>query len=433
MKEEFIHYLWRYRLLLPELTTVLGENICVIQTGRPNPDSGPDFFNALILIGNTTWAGNVEIHVRASEWFDHCHHLDPAYDNVILHVVYDCNSSVYRRDSSLLPTLEIKNKFETDRLLNYNQLLLSMNWIPCEDQIKYIDAERLNLFLEKLLVERLLRKTKLLEGLFSTSANNLEELLYQQIAAGFGLKVNAEAFSFLARSTPLRFLVRYQESSTFLEAILFGQAGMLNKEFQEDYPQQLKEIYDYLQKLYGLKPINESYWKFLRMRPVIFPTIRLSQFATLISKKPNIISAFYDNPELEKWRSLLTLKTSEYWEEHFLFEKLSPKVEKRIGKESINSIIINELIPFYFFASKKNGDIDAVDHALNMFSEVEFEVNTITKSWMKLGLSISSAAASQSLIELKHSYCDNKKCLECSIGHILLKEQKRPIEIEDNL
>ncbi len=423
MKEEFLHYLWRYSLYRGDLLTTKGEAVSVIKPGWPNSDSGPDFFNAMVKVGDTIWAGNIEIHVNSSEWFVHKHQNDPAYDNVILHVVFYCDMDVTRRDSSFIPTLELKERIDLTLYSYYTKLLLSMNWIPCENQIEMVDKVKVNLWLERILIERFERKAALLENSFSIAGNNLEELLYHRLAAGFGLKVNSDAFVMLARSLPLKIISRHYQNPQFLEALLFGQAGMLEKNFSEKFPNELKEIYIYFKNKYKLISVPEHNWKYLRMRPVNFPTIRISQFAALLGKNNRSIQLFTEAGDVNQWRELLSVKCSKYWEEHYLFDKLSARSEKRLGHEGLNSIIINELIPYRFFTARRFGMVQEAEDVLQLLHELDFETNSITKNWLNLKLSAGSAYESQSLIELKHNYCDMKKCLDCSIGHNLLREQ----------
>ncbi len=422
MKEDFLHYLWKHALFFQNLKTIDNEPVTVIHPGWFNVDAGPDFFNARIRIGNTEWAGNVEMHLRSSDWYLHGHDTDAAYESVILHVVMQHDQEVYRSQGLKIPVLVVQHGFDPELYQHYLRLLVNQNFISCENLLHTLEPVRLQNWLDRMLLSRFERKEQLLIAALKNTGGDLEELFYQKVAESFGMKVNAEAFALLSRRTPLKILGRHHASPEELEAILFGQAGFLNETCSEQYPVRLTAAYQFFRQRYSLEPMDNHIWKFLRMRPVNFPTIRISQLANLLSGSDRMMNRLLHTEDLGSIQHILDVDCSAYWQDHYMFGKLSTPKEKRLGKDAIISVIINAIIPFRFFNARRKGDEESAGSALRMLYEIGFEENGLTRYWRNLGVPDGSAWESQALIELKQSYCDQKRCLHCHIGqHLLVK------------
>ncbi len=422
MTEDFLHYVWKYKALnLAELKTLEGESIQVIKTGEHNRDAGPDFFNARIKIGNTTWAGNIEIHLKSSDWQKHFHNNNGNYNNLILHLVYE-NDKEILHSGKPVATAEIKNLIDSNLLNKYNQLFYTKQWIPCANQINSVSAFTLNNWLERLLIERLERKAKSISQLLELNKNNLEETFYIHLARNFGLKVNAVPFELLAKSLPNSFLGKHKNSLFQIEALLFGQSGLLNKNFKDDYPNQLKKEYSFLQKKFSLKSIDGHLWKFLRLRPVNFPTVRIAQLASLINASSGLFSKVMEAKKIDDLRNLLNANASEYWNTHYLFDKISANRKKKLGNTAIENIIINTVVPFMFIYADYRAMEEYKYKAILLLEQLSAEKNNIVEKFNALGIKSTHASSSQSLLELKNEYCDNKKCLNCGIGISLLNK-----------
>ena len=438
MQEEFLHYLWKFRLFDGKnIFTQTGEPIEILKCGEPNSDSGPDFFNAKIKIGKTIWAGNVEIHVRTSDWETHKHQHDKAYDNVILHVVHEADKELKRKNGEIIPTLELKGKIPEGIYKKYLSFKASNDWIPCGKQIQTIDSFTLNHWLDRLLIERLERKTLPVTDSLRKNQNNWEETFYQNLARNFGLKINAEPFELLAKSLPLNLLAKHKDNLLHIEALLLGQAGLLEVNFQDDYPKQLQKEYHFLKQKFALKNIDGSLWKFMRLHPPNFPTIRIAQFANLIYKSLHLFSKIIEANNIYSIRALLHAEASEYWNTHYRFDKQTPPPSpeeragvrrggaaeakpKRLGEDTKNLLIINTIVPFLFVYAKQKGAPALVDRALDYLDETEAEKNSIIEKWNSLGIKPENAYQTQALLQLKNEYCAKKRCLECEVGAKLL-------------
>ena len=420
MNEEFIYYLWKYTLVNYNLTITSGEQIEIISPGIRNQDSGPDFFNAMIKIGETRWAGNVEIHVNSSDWYKHMHQNNPSYDNIILHVVFNDDKPVYRHNSETIPTLELRNKFNPSILGNYQIFLKSRNNIPCHNQIHYINHFDKLGWLDSLMAERLEQKSEEISRLLDLSKNNLLQIFYQRLARSFGYSANADTMEQLASSLPLNIIIKHSNSLFQIESLLYGQSGLLPLEKSDDYISKLKKEWDFLRIKYKLIPMDNSLWKFMRMRPVSFPTIRISQFANLIYNSSGLLNDILEADKLQYVISLLSVKASPYWDNHFQFEKKSKGRSKKLGLSSINIILINTIIPIIFVYGKMKNNIALQEKALEWSSQIKPEWNTIIREFRSIGIVAENAMQSQALIQLKNNYCLKKRCLSCRFGHLLL-------------
>lgn len=422
MKENFLHFLWRFgRFDHTDLVSTTGEKIDIIHPGELNGHAGPDFSNARLRIGGTQWAGNVEMHLKASEWSAHNHQNDDAYRNVILHVVMEEDQPVLRKDGSRIPCLEMKKRVPANLLGTYQKILHNAYWIPCQHQFAAVPAMTKNLWLDRLLVERLERKTEFIKAVLRENKADWEETFYQFTARNFGLKINVEPFELLARSLPQQFLARHKDNLLQIEAMVFGQAGMLEKEFTEDYPNQLKQEYLFLKAKFNLSPMNEVMWKFLRLHPGNFPTVRLAQFARLIYRSVHLFSKILEVENLKEIEELFSVKLDGYWFTHYTFGKESEKRNKSFGKQAIHLLTINTIVPFLFLYGNEIKEDNFKEKAFRLLEEIKPEKNTIIKGWETLGMVAESAYQTQALLQLKNEYCDQRRCLECAVGGAILK------------
>ncbi|MBI9055722.1 MAG: DUF2851 family protein [Bacteroidales bacterium] len=422
MKEDFLHYIWKYKLYREDkLLTQDNESIEIINSGVHNFDSGPDFFNAKVKIGETVWAGNIEIHVKSSDWNLHKHNKDKAYDNVILQVVFNHDKDITRTNGQVIPTVEIK--FNNDLLNNYQSLLEKNSWIACENDLPLVDPFIVMSWMEKLTVERLEQKsTRISESLIALS-NSWETAFYIQLARNFGFKLNSDPFEMLAKSLSLNILAKHKDNLFQIEALLFGQAGFLEEETGDEYYKNLRKEYNYLQKKFQLKPIEKHLWKFLRSRPGNFPTIRIAQFASLIYNSRSLFSKIIEINNLDEFYTLFKVKPSEYWDEHYQFNKDSVVKSKALGKSAIDVVLINSIVPFLFVFGKSKGNYMYQERALNLLESIKPEKNSIINSWNDLNIKSKSAFDTQALIQLKNKYCNQKKCLNCQIGNAIINRK----------
>lgn len=425
VSEEFLHYIWEYKLFTAtELKTTKGANLEIIQTGKRNTDSGPDFFNARVKIEDTIWVGNIEIHKKASDWLNHNHQNDKAYDNVILHVVEIDDQSIVRTNDEEIPVLILK--YPEYLQTNYQNLLESKTWIACENDFHKIDPIVLQLGFNRLMIERLENKTEEILVRLEQNNNNWNETFYQMLARMFGFKVNALPFEMLAKSLSLQVLAKHKNNLFQLEALFFGNSGLLNEQLiGDDYFVKLRDEYSFLYKKYQLKGIETHLWKFMRLRPVNFPTLRISQMAALVYHSHGLFSKIMEIEKLDSLQNIFRVKASEYWNNHYRFNKISKQnIEKEFGENSANTLIINVVIPFLFVYGEKQNKPILKNRALEFLEHLPPEKNSKITKWENLGIKSRSAFETQSLLQLKNNYCDRKKCLNCQIGVKLVK--KRP-------
>ena len=416
MKEEFLQFIWAHGLFnKSNLRTVDGKAVEIISTGRPNTDSGPDFFNARVRIGETIWAGNIEIHQKSSHWYQHRHDTDAAYDNVILHVV-ELHDRPVQVKNHKLPTLEIS--YPHAILENFEQLLKSERWIACEEKLAEVDPFILRFWYSSLMIERLESKTNDILTLLEQNKNNWNETFYQLLSRNFGMKTNALPFELLAKSMPLNILSKHKNDLFQIEALLFGQAGLLNETLLGDsYFLSLRKEYSYLYKKYGLSGIESHLWKFMRLRPINFPTIRIAQLAMLIHHSSALFSRILETEDLDLIRELFDVSASEYWDNHYRFNKTSGEnKQKNLGETAFNNLVINTIVPMLFVYGDQHLDQAMKDRALFMLEKMAPESNQIIRKWNELGIDSRSAFETQALIHLKNNYCEIKKCLHCQLG-----------------
>ncbi len=414
-----LYYVWQHRLFdNGGLLSTEGEAMEVVHPGQRNYDSGPDFTNARIRIGDTLWAGNVEIHQKSSDWLYHRHQYDPSYGNIILHVVYEDD----KPGVTGAPTLALKGRIQESLLARYHYLLNNTQWIPCEKMLPDVEEFTFTLAIERMIIERLEQKTVAIETLLKRNTGSWEETMYQLTARTFGLKVNKEPFELLACSLPLNIVAKQKQDLRGLEALVFGQAGMLNDQPLDDYMADLQREYRYLQHKHQLRPIRGHSWKFMRLRPPSFPTVRLAQFTMLLHRSVHLFSKVLETRNLHDVEELFKVGTSPYWDTHYIFGKISEPRKKELGADTLQLLVINTIVPILFAHARHKGDEKLQECALQWLEQLRPEQNEIVKQWASLGRTARSAYESQALIQLKNEHCDRKNCLSCQIGSSLLRK-----------
>lgn len=419
MTEDFLHYLWQHKLFKEQLITTSNLKIIVMNTGFHNLNAGPDFSDARLSIGETVWAGNVEIHINSSDWYRHGHQDDDAYKNVVLHVVF--NDDIKENSSSMM-VCELKGKIDLKLFENYLHFIESKKFVPCIELLDKVPEPELSLWLERMLIEKLESKADFIQTALTTSNNDWEEALYQILARSFGFNINSLPFEMLARSISYKILAKHSNNRFQIESLLFGQAGMLTHELIDPYSQSLFKEYSFLRKKYGLVPIAQSLWKFLRLRPVNFPTIRISQYADLLTLHAGLLASLVSKKSIEELSEVFNVTASEYWNDHYSFDKFSKGKPKQLGETSRHLLIINAVLPFLFVYGRSVADDDLCNKALNFYEQLPPESNSVVSGWKETSIPITSAWHTQALIGLKTMYCDKRKCLNCRIGNKLMKD-----------
>lgn len=427
MTEAFLQYVWQHKLLDGGLTTTDGQPVIVERAGDLNRDAGPDFLDARLSIGGVRWAGNVEVHIKASDWRIHHHSDDKSYNNVILHVVYVSDTDICLEDGYKVPTVEIADAIPEHVWRNYDELMQSAltNDIPCAPRLKEIPEFLFHTGQDRLLVERLQRKSHDVDRLLKATRGSWEQVCYMIVARYFGGKTNAFAFELLAKITPMNLLAKIKDNPFRIEALFFGQAGMLSGLFFDDYPNALQREYNYMSAAYNLSPMQAHLWKFFRMRPVGFPTLRISQFANLIAKSSNLFSKLLETKDAKSLRSFFDIVASDYWQSHFRFDRpladgVPPSV-KNLGDDAIDTILINAWVPLLFKYGLEHGDDNLKEQALSILHQIPAENNTVVRLWKKEGIEPADAADSQAILQRYNEYCSKKRCLDCSLAFRLLK------------
>lgn len=414
-----LQFIWEQQLFSSRnFVTTDNKNVEILSAGLLNRNAGPDFLNSKIKIDNTIWAGNIEIHINSSDWYKHKHHENKQYKNVILHVVVNHDKEVYLNETESIPTIKIVVPEVLQQ--KYSEMMKSSNVIKCNNYLKEIDPIYVLSYLDTLTSERIKNKTDYLDLLLSQTNQNWEKSFYLLLARHFGFKVNAYPFEKLAESIPLEHFAKIKNSLFKIEALLFGQSGLLD-ELTDDYTRNLHAEYTMLQKKCMVTPIDKSLWKFSKLRPYNFPTIRIAQFAYLIYHSQHLLSKIIETESIEALHSLFEISTSDYWTDHFQFGKQSKKEKKNASSDTKNSLLINVVVPTLFLYGRKKGNEQLTQRAIQLLEQIHAEKNSITRSWGEVGVIASNAAQSQALIELHNNYCLTGKCLQCRIGKIYLR------------
>lgn len=425
MSEDFIYFIWQFQYFRnTDLRTVEGEELRIIHPGYRNPNAGPDFTQARLFVGEVEWVGTVEAHVRAADWLLHRHQHDRAYDNVILHIVWEIEPTELKRsDGSVIPTLCLSERVDRALLLRYQDLLAESGSIPCSGRISDVTTlSRISMF-DKVLFQRLERKAAGVLALFQTTGQDWEETTYQLLATAFGFQVNAESFGQLSRQIPLKVLHKHRDNQLQLEAMLFGTAGFLNSEKPDEYEATLQREYRFLSVKYQLtdKQMPAYSWKWAKLRPANFPTLRLAQFTRLLMGKNSLFSLLVETDDSEILCRYLQHTPSEYWQHHYRFGKSSDNVLATLGRTAAENLIINAVLPLLVAYSLHKDQAEYRERAVSLLEQLPAENNRITRIWQSVKIPIRTAFDSQASIELYNNYCQKKQCLSCQIGAGLLK------------
>lgn len=424
MSEAFLHFIWKFRLFNHnDLFTTDGQSLEIVHPGTVNSDAGPDFFNAKIRIGSTLWAGNVEIHIHASDWYKHMHHQDKAYSNAILHVVYV--DDIQLSSPPIIPVLVLDKRINSFTLSRYQQMNEATHWIPCAALIRQTPEILIKQWCTRVFIEKLEEKSNWITTCLTLNKQNWEESFYISIARSFGFHINALPFELLAKSLPLQILEKHRNNLFQLESLLFGQAGLLEETFSDGYPRKLQNEYEFLKNKFKLMPLPTHIWKFLRLRPANFPTLRIAQFASLIHSNHPLFARCMDCRQIAELEDIFKVSINDYWTNHYLFDRPSQPINKIIGIHSIHQLLINTVIPFLFVYGREKANEQLIQKGIAFMEQIAAENNTIIKQWNKLGITPINALESQAMIYLKNNYCDSKKCLQCSIGTNILKKENR--------
>jgi hypothetical protein len=420
MKEDFLHYLWRYKKFESNaLQTSKGETLTIENVGSYLENAGPDFFNAQITIDGQKWAGNIELHIKSSDWYLHHHEKDTAYENVILHVVWEHDVDVFRKNNVEIPVLILKNYVAKEFMSNFKLLTTPKSWIYCENQIKDIDDFTYSNWLDRLFVERLERKQKPIEELFQKLNKDWEAVLFCLLAKNFGLNTNGAAFLDLALNIPFSIVRKEATEAINLEALFFGFSGLLDDEKEDLYYKELQSRFGYMVLKHQLDFKRTVPLQFFKLRPDNFPNIRLSQLAHVFSNNHQLFSDCIEVNTIKKLTKIFDVAVSEYWQTHYTFDKESPKRTKKLSAGFIELIMINTIIPLQY-AYFKSRDEEVQEKLMKMLHEIQPEKNVIIDKFKGFGLLAKNAFETQTLLQLKNEYCNLKKCLSCGIGIRLL-------------
>jgi len=422
MQESFLHFVWKYRYYnRPGLKLVSGQDVIILHPGQHNQLAGPDFLDARIRIEETMWAGHVEIHVNASDWYAHRHERDPAYENVILHVVWHNNFDVIGKAGVPIPTLQLRKQIPDDLYSSYEDLIRKRAlFIPCEKEISDIDLIVIRSWLERLYLERLQRKVKAIEEVLDRTSGNWEAAFIIQLITGFGTKINKEAFAELAWQIPYRVLCKIRSNYQSLEALFMGMGRLLDIARTTDpYLMAQRMEYKYLRQKFDLKALNQERMHFFKLRPFNFPTIRLSQLAGLLHRSPDLFTQCIRSNSIGALYQILRMRTSPYWETHYTFGNTTSPRTKVTSRAFIESLLINVVIPFKYAYLRSRGKNPWME-TMGLIEQIQPERNSIIDQFDELGISSASAMDTQALLELHTFYCRSKRCLECAIGHRLL-------------
>ena len=423
MEEAFVHFIWKYQQFEhSSMRTVDGLDISVFEQGYKNTDAGPDFKNAKIKIGEITWNGSVEIHVMASDWRRHNHQHDPEYENVVLHVVWKNDEIAHRKDGTTIPTVELNELVDEKLLHRYRQLLIPESDILCQNHLAGISILTKYSMMDNALARRLEAKSNMIFRDIALTNHDWEEIAWRSLARNFGFKTNSATFRDLAKSLPLKILKKEADNLQLVEALLFGQAGFLDNDPVDEYQEALKHEYEFKVRKYGLeKRLSRHQWKFLRLRPANFPTVRIAQLAKLVSKQPNIFSLFVDHSSPRQLIKDLATEQSDYWLRHYDFGKNAKSKIGQLGRNSIENILVNTVAPLLFAYGIHKDNEELKEKATSLLGELKAENNSIIARWRSAGFEVKSAFDSQALIEQFNEYCKKKQCLKCQVGADIIR------------
>lgn len=424
MSEDFLSFVWRYQYFdALNLRAETGEALQILRVGQLNTDAGPDFAEVRVLLDGMEWAGAVELHVRSSDWELHRHPDDAAYESVILHVVWEDDRPVQRQDGTLVPTLVLNSRVKPAVRERYERLMASKTEIPCAPQFRDVPRLPKIAMLDRVLLERLDGKAARVTELWEENNRDWEETAYQWLAQYFGFRLNAPAFLRLAQIVPLKILQKHRLSGLQIEALLFGTSGLLPENSEEEYGQDLWKEYQFLAAKYGLlsQKMALTEWKFLRLRPAGFPTVRLAQFATLLQHETGLFASLTSVESAENLRKMLRVSQSTYWKKHYQFGKEATATVPDLGKDAADLLIINAAVPLLVAYARQRDQTSLLDRAVRWLEQLPGEKNHIIRAWADLGMRVTTAFDSQALIEWHNDYCVEKRCLECTVGAALVR------------
>ena len=429
MTEQLFQFIWQYKLfdIAAIQHTVQGESITILSVGILNTDEGPDFTNAKIKIGNTIWAGDVELHIHASDWIKHQHQTQDNYQKIILHVVLHADVAIQDHLGNAIATIELKNAIPPHFIAAYATLMQNTQALACQTQIKNVREIIVHQQLDRVLIERLQIKAERIQELLAQTNNDWNEVFYISIARAFGSNVNAETFQALATRIPLRILAKHKNNVTQLEAMLFGVAGLLPQQSNDAYIKLLIQEFQLLKTKFSLVPMDAARFKFLRMRPANFPSIRIAQLASLIHQASALMSkVLAASSDLQKLEKLFDAQASTFWQQHYTFaEETHEQQTKSLGKASIHGIIINTVCPVLYQYGKYIGEQKYCEQAINLLQQLPAEKNKFITVFEQVGYTPKNAFQSQAMLQQFQFYCAPKKCLQCSIGFGLLKKGEK--------
>ena len=432
--EQLLHYTWKHKLYpLKELITSDGQRVEIIDPGLHNRNAGPDFFNAKIRIGSTMWVGNVEIHDKSSDWYQHGHDKDSRYDNVVLHVAAELDTEVMKSNGEYVPQLQLS--VPDDVLTHYDELQKTDEYPPCYKVIPHLSALIIHSWMAALQTERLEQKTEAIRKRAELCNGSWEDAYFVTLARNYGFGINGEVFEQWAYNIPLNAVAHHRDDLFQIEAIFMGQAGLLELDsipeyYQKDalndgYFAKLRNEYQYLAHKFSMKPIDFKLWRFLRLRPQNFPHIRISQLANLYYQQKAGLSQLMECETLDELKNVLKSQVTPYWETHYTFGSTSPKNEKHLSYGSINLLMINTAIPMLFAYGRHTTKEVLCDKAFDFLEQLKAENNHIIRMWQQVGLPVKTAGDSQALIQLKKEYCDKKECLRCRFGYEYLRRKEK--------
>lgn len=420
MNEALFQFIWKFKLYdFALLKSVKGDDVQVLNVGQHNQNSGPDFLEAKIKIGDTLWVGNVELHLKGQDWQKHKHDQQKEYSNIILHVLYEPLVGSERLPD--VPTIILKPFIADLTLMRYTRLAENKDTIPCASFFAMQSSLSIKQAADAMLYERLQRKQISIEAMLENQGNDWENVLFQLVARYLGASVNKEPFQQLANLLPISLLGKHVHNPLQVEALIFGQAGFLEEQYQDEYPAQLRKEYLYLKRLYGLAPMDKSLFKFLRLRPSGFPTVRLAHLAAMMVGEIKLFSALLEAKTVSAAYSLFEATLNDYWKTHYQFDKFSPQARTKLGISTKRILLINAIAPILFAFGKYKGDEHLCERAISFLESCAPESNAIVSAWSKLGWKPENACDTQAMLQLKLAYCDKFRCLECSLGLKILQ------------
>lgn len=423
MREEFLHFIWLYQLFdHSRLLTDEGEVLLILNPGIHNSHSGPDFSDARIRIGENIWVGHVEIHIKSSDWYAHNHHLNNAYNNVVLHVIYEDESLNGVKEKPNIPVFNLKGRVDLSRYLQWQKLINRPEWIPCKSRFDEVPEIVKLQAIERMAVSRLERKTKEVNQILDQHKGHWEHTLLIMLCRSLGAKVNSDPFQVLAELLPLNTIKKLKGKILSIEAILFGMAGFLKEPSVDPYYEQLFEEYTFLKLKYSFIEMNTAQWKFMRMRPANFPVLRIAQLAVILNRWDQLTEQLFYHTSSKILSSILQQPVNSYWKTHYRFKVSTKEKSDRMGLTMVNNVIINAFVPFLYTYGKAHGNDEQQEAALETLEQTKSESNNIISGWKALNINPENAFETQGLMELKNEFCAFKKCLTCKIGVWMLNQ-----------